>query len=123
MKDTKIDLNKAARGPRWKRILFTLGVNVLLLAKHLADFYLYLNYHFPRRRFFLHTQPRAHYIGYPRQQPHRLAFWFLGAVVITTAILISDVNQSMLWITGWGLVFSVWVTTQSFARVLKRIRS
>ncbi len=123
MTDYKHKLKKLAAQPYWKRLAFTLVVNALFLWRHLADFYLYLNFHFPRRRFFLRTHPRAHYLGYPRQHPHRFAFLTLAGILIAAAITIPDRTTTMQWVIAWGTLFSFWVTTQSLVIVARRIRS
>lgn len=123
MTDYKDKLKQLAVQPYWKRLAFTLVVNAFFLWRHLADLYLYLNFYFPRRRFVLRRQPRAHYLGYPRQHPHRFAFVMLAGILISAAIAIPDHNTTMQWVIGWGVLFSLWVTTHSLVRVARRIRS
>lgn len=123
MTDYKQKLKRLSTQPYWKRWAFTLVVNALFILRHLTDFYLYLNYHFPRRRFFLRRQPRGHYLGYPRQHPHRFAFFVLASILVTAAIAIPDHHTTMQWVIGWGVLFSLWVTTQSVVMVARRIKS
>lgn len=122
MTDYRPKLKKLRTKSYWKRKAFTHLVNALFLCKHLIDFYLYLNYYFPRRRFTLRRQPRAHYLGYPRQHPHRFAFVMLGAILIFTAIAIPDPYATMHWVLLWGLLFSSWVIVSSASIILQRIR-
>ena len=119
MNDYKSKLKKIAMQPRWKRNLFTLGVNVLRLVGHVFDFYLYLNFYFPRRPFALRRHPRGHYLGYPRQHPHRAAFIILTAILVAgTAIM----PHAIYWAIAWGAVLSLWVIAQSAHIIAKRIR-
>lgn len=113
MTDYKHKLKKLAAQPYWKRLAFTLVVNALYGAGVLIDFYLYLNYYFPRRRFSLRRHPRGHYLGYPRQHPHRAAFAALGIVVVATATQLPDRTASMHWVIAWGTLFSAWVILAS----------
>jgi hypothetical protein len=123
MNDYHNKLKRLAAQPLWKRKLFEILVNALIIWKHITDFYHYLNVHFPRRRFVVRTAPRWHYLGYPRQRPPRIAFLSLTAVLTGGTVIASEPIAIIQWSLGWGVIFSAWVFVQSTYRVLKYIRS
>lgn len=101
--------------PRWKMQVFCLVIHALLFWQAAVDYYFYLNFNFlfARRAWYQRTVQRAHWIGSHFAKPHRLAFYTLAGVLILGLFIAPTVRASMLWSTGWGLVFSTFVMIQS----------
>lgn len=116
MKNYAPKLKKLAQQPAWKRALFVLIVNTLIAGRHIIDFWLWLNIHFPSRPFYLRRHPRAHYISAQIRRPHRAVFQLLSATLVASPFFI-PADLHLYWATGWGLIFSAFVIVLTLRRL------
>ena len=122
MDNNKDKIRRLARKSRWKMIIFTVVVNLLLFWQTAIDYYFYLNFNFlfARRAFKQRTRAHVHWVGSHIAKPHRMASFALAFIVLAGIFTAPHQQLSLQWAVIWGSLFSAYVIYKSCSILLQQ---